>query len=130
MTPEGSKKEKSDQKSSAASSNSEMHDEKFEPLDLPTLPIPQRSSPSSSMAKTALSSRSEADMAVITALLAVEWGNTTRYIFQTYPIGDKYRTAPSPERHPSHSIESAKLMSNLSEEEMEDPLFIPALLRM
>ena len=131
LTPEGSKKEKPDQKSSAASSNSKMHDQKFEPLDITTLPVPQKIKSLILQGNDGFySSRSEADMAVITALINRGVGeDTIKQIFMTYPIGDKYRTAPSPERYLSHSIESAKKMSNLTQEEMEDPLFISGSLQ-
>ena len=70
-------------------------------------------------------SRSEADMAVITAL--VHRGvseEAIKEIFLTQPIGEKYRSHPSPNSYLSHSIQKAKERSNLTEEEMVDPLFI------
>ncbi len=70
-------------------------------------------------------SRSEADMAVITPLVNKGFGeNEIRQIFRTYPIGEKYRNDPSPDDYLSHSIQKAKEMSNLTEEEMQNPLFI------
>jgi P4 family phage/plasmid primase-like protien len=71
------------------------------------------------------SSRSEADMAVITAL--IHRGVTEekiKEIFLTQPIGEKYRSHPSPDAYLTHSIQKVKEMSNLTEEEMIDPLFV------
>ncbi|MBM4305106.1 MAG: hypothetical protein FJ123_00065 [Deltaproteobacteria bacterium] len=70
-------------------------------------------------------SRSEADMAVITAL--VHRGvseEKIKDIFLAHPIGEKYRSHPSPDTYLSHSINKAKERSNLTEEEMIDPLFV------
>jgi len=70
-------------------------------------------------------SRSEADMAVITAL--VNRGvaeEVIQEIFQAYPIGAKYREHPGKAQYLKHSIEKAKEASNLTEEEMINPLFI------
>ncbi|MDI6616488.1 MAG: phage/plasmid primase, P4 family, partial [Syntrophaceae bacterium] len=70
-------------------------------------------------------SRSEADMAVITAL--VNKGVTTekiREIFLNFAIGEKYREHTSKEAYLNHTIEEAKKKSDLTEEEMTDPLFI------
>jgi putative DNA primase/helicase len=70
-------------------------------------------------------SRSEADMAVITAL--VHRGITEqgiKEIFLSQPIGEKYRSHPSPDSYLSHSIRKAKERSNLTEEEIVDPLFV------
>ena len=64
-------------------------------------------------------------MAVITAL--VNRGVTEeriKEIFQTYPIGEKYRATHAPDAYLTHSIKKAKERSNLTEEEMVDPLFI------
>jgi putative DNA primase/helicase len=70
-------------------------------------------------------SRSEADMAVILALIHKGFGeNEIKQIFQNYPIGEKYREHSNPDQYLKHSIKSAKDLSNLSEEEMADPLFI------
>jgi P4 family phage/plasmid primase-like protien len=125
MTPESSKKQKPGQKSSA-SSNSEIHDEKFEPADLDNLPISEKIKSLILHGKDGTyPSRSEADMAVISAL--VRHGvkeDTIRQIFQTYPIGEKYLSAPSPGKYLEHSIKSAEQFSGLSEEELENPLFI------
>ena len=70
-------------------------------------------------------SRSEADMAVITALVnrgVTEQG--IKEIFLTHSIGKKYRSHPSPDAYLNHSIKEAKERSNLTEEEMVDPLFV------
>ena len=70
-------------------------------------------------------SRSEADMAVITPL--VNRGvseEVIKQVFLSYPIGDKYRTHNAPDQYLRHSIEKAKEASNLTEEEMINPLFI------
>jgi|GEM_PF-357246 putative DNA primase/helicase len=126
MTSEGSKKEKQNQKSNAVSQNLKTHDQKFDPVDLDSLPISEKIKSLILHGKDdTYPSRSEADMAVITALVHRGVGeDIIRQIFMTHPIGDKYRTAPSPDRYLSHSIESAKKMSNLTDEELEDPLFI------
>jgi len=70
-------------------------------------------------------SRSETDMAVISVL--VNKGFSDAYIksvFQTEAIGEKYREHPDRDKYLSHSIKKAKEMSLLTEEEMQDPLFI------
>jgi P4 family phage/plasmid primase-like protien len=70
-------------------------------------------------------SRSEADMAVISALVNKGVSETDiKQIFQTEAIGEKYRSHPSPDQYLSHSIKKAKELSNLTEEEMQNPLFI------
>jgi putative DNA primase/helicase len=70
-------------------------------------------------------SRSEADMAVIMSLLHKGLSeNEIRQIFQTYPIGEKYREHSQPDAYLKHSIEKAKELSDLTEEEMQNPLFI------
>lgn len=70
-------------------------------------------------------SRSEADMAVIMSLLHKGLSeNEIRHIFQTYPIGEKYRESSQPDDYLKHTIEKAKELSDLSEEEMQNPLFI------
>lgn len=69
--------------------------------------------------------RSEADMAVVTVLVNKGYDETQiKQIFQTYPIGAKYLEHPSPNDYLSHNIQKAKEMSNLTEQEMQDPLFI------
>ena len=70
-------------------------------------------------------SRSEADLAVIMSLIHKGLSeNEIRQIFQTYPIGEKYREHSSPDTYLKHNIEKAKEMSDLTEEEMQNPLFI------
>jgi putative DNA primase/helicase len=70
-------------------------------------------------------SRSEADMAVIIALVNKGMGfGSIKSIFETYPIGSKYREHQSPDSYLQHNIDRAKQFSNLTEEEMQDPLFI------
>jgi P4 family phage/plasmid primase-like protien len=70
-------------------------------------------------------SRSEADMAVITILVNKGLNESQiKQIFSLYPIGEKYRSHPNPDKYLAHSIDSAKAMSNLTEEEMQSPLFI------
>ncbi|MFC1513447.1 phage/plasmid primase, P4 family [candidate division KSB1 bacterium] len=71
------------------------------------------------------SSRSEADMAVLGALLK----NCTpkgiiRKIFNTQTIGEKYRNHSNPEEYLSHSIENVKDVEGLTEEEILNPVFI------
>ena len=76
-------------------------------------------------------SRSEADMAVITVLVNKGVSEETiKTIFQDTKcrIGEKYRTHNAPEKYLRHSIEKAKERSNLTEEEMLDPLFISGAL--
>ena len=69
--------------------------------------------------------RSEADMAVITVLVNKGFDETQiKQIFQSQAIGQKYREHPSPDEYLKHTIASAKEKSNLTEEEMQDPLFI------
>jgi len=70
-------------------------------------------------------SRSEADMAVIMVLVHKALGeNEIRHIFQNYPIGDKYRSHSSPNDYLKHNIQKAKEMSDITEQEMQNPLFI------
>ncbi len=70
-------------------------------------------------------SRSEADMSVTIALVNKGLSeNEIRQIFQIYPIGEKYRKHSSPNDYLNHNIQKAKEMSNLTEEEMQNPLFI------
>ena len=73
------------------------------------------------------SSRSEADQAVITALVHKGVSESDiKAIFQSYPngIGGKYKDHSSPDEYLSHNISKAKEMSNLTPAEMLDPLFI------
>ncbi|MEI9477204.1 MAG: phage/plasmid primase, P4 family [Deltaproteobacteria bacterium] len=120
------KKERSVRKSTSTSLRSKVQDGNREPIDIDNLPISQKIKSLILHGNDgSYPSRSEADMAVITTL--VRHGikeDTIRQIFQTYPIGEKYRSAPSPEKYLEHSIKSAEQFSGLSEEELEDPLFI------
>ena len=50
-------------------------------------------------------------------------------IFKTHKIGEKYRNHKSPSDYLTHSINKAKEFSNLTEAEMQDPLFISGSLR-
>ena len=68
---------------------------------------------------------SEADMAVITALVNKGVSETDiKQIFMTQKIGDKYRSHPAPDQYLKHTIDEARKRSDLTEEEMMDPLFI------
>jgi len=111
---------------STVTSRSKLHQEKSEPVDIDTIPVSQRIKLLILHGNDgSYPSRSEADMAVVTSL--VRYGvkeDVIRGIFQLYPIGEKYRSAPSPEKYLKHTIESAKQFSGLSEEELENPLFI------
>lgn len=70
-------------------------------------------------------SRSEADMAVITVLVNKGFDESQiKQIFQSQAIGQKYREHHSPDEYLKHTIASAKEKTNLTEEEMQDPLFI------
>ena len=97
-----------------------------EPVDIDTLPVSDRIK---SLIKTgnddSYPSRSEADMAVITALVNKGISESViRQIFKAETIGDKYRSNSSPDGYLKRSIEAAKKLSDLTEEEMADPLFI------
>ncbi len=72
-------------------------------------------------------SRSEADQAVVTALVHKGISDSDiKMIFKSYSngIGEKYKQHKSPDEYLRHSISNAKKMSNLTPEEMIDPLFI------
>ena len=72
-------------------------------------------------------SRSETDMAVVTALVHKGVSDyDIKMIFQTNPhgIGQKYSEHKSPDVYLNCNISKAKEMSNLTPEEMIDPLFI------
>ena len=74
-------------------------------------------------------SRSEADQAVITALVNKGMSFVDiKTIFENYRIGEKYREHSSPDDYLKHNIEKAKEFSNLTEEERQDPLFISGAL--
>jgi P4 family phage/plasmid primase-like protien len=76
------------------------------------------------------SSRSEADQAVITVLVSKGMGFAEiKQIFETHQIGEKYREHKSQDKYLQHNIDRAKEFSNLSEQEMQDPLFISGSLR-
>jgi len=73
--------------------------------------------------------RSEADMAVITVLVNKGMGEADiKQIFLSNGIGDKYRSHKAPDQYLKHTIEKAKKMSDLTEEEMINPLFIAGAL--
>jgi putative DNA primase/helicase len=75
------------------------------------------------------SSRSEADQAVITALVHKGVGESDiKAIFKNYKIGEKYRGHSAPDEYLSHNIKKAEEFSNLTEEERQDPLFISGAL--
>ena len=64
-------------------------------------------------------------MAVITALVNKGVSDVDiKQLFQTQKIGEKYRSHPKPDQYLNHSIEEARKRSNLTEDEMIDPLFI------
>ena len=70
-------------------------------------------------------SRSNADSAVVTALIHKGYEQSQiNQIFQRYAIGEKYREQKSPEKYLAHTINNAKKYSNLTEDELQDPLFI------
>lgn len=74
-------------------------------------------------------SRSEADQAVIMALVNKGLNeDEIQSIFQSFLIGEKYRNHNSPSNYLKHNIKKAKEFSDLSEEEMESPLFITGAL--
>jgi putative DNA primase/helicase len=71
------------------------------------------------------STRSEAEMAVICALIHKGYEKTQiQTIFSKYPIGEKYREQKLPGEYLDYNINKAKEYSNLTEEEFQDPLFI------
>jgi len=70
-------------------------------------------------------SRSHADFAVITTLVHKGLSDSEiRKVFLQYPIGEKYRQHKAPEQYLKHSIDKAKKLSNLTPDELTDPLFI------
>ena len=70
-------------------------------------------------------SRSEAEMAVILALLHKGYDYIQiQTIFSKYKIGEKYREQKSPGKYFNFNISKAKQYSNWTEEEFEDPLLI------
>jgi len=71
------------------------------------------------------SSRSEADQAVITALVHKGVSDSDiKTIFKKYKIGEKYREHSAPDEYLKYNIKKAAEFSNLNEEERQDPLFI------
>ncbi|MFC1816853.1 hypothetical protein ACFL0M_13190 [Thermodesulfobacteriota bacterium] len=70
-------------------------------------------------------SRSEADQAVITALVNKGMGfSDIKTIFENYRIGEKYREHSAPDDYLKYNLKKAEEFSNLTEEERQDPLFI------
>jgi len=75
------------------------------------------------------SSRSEADQAVITALVHKGVGESDiKAIFSNFKIGEKYRDHSAPYEYLKYNIKKAEEFSNLNEEERQDPLFISGAL--
>lgn len=75
-------------------------------------------------------SRSEADQAVITSLITKGVSEfDIKKIFKNYLIGEKYREHKSPDAYLKHNIDQAMQFSNLTEDEIQDPLFISGALR-
>jgi putative DNA primase/helicase len=71
------------------------------------------------------SSRSEVDQAVITALVSKGMGfSEIKQIFETHRIGEKYREHQSPDKYLQHNINTAQKHTNLTDEEMLNPLFL------
>jgi len=74
-------------------------------------------------------SRSEADQAVITALMNKNVTDADiKAIFENYMIGEKYRGHASPNDYLKYNIKKAKEFSHLTEEERQDLLFISGAL--
>jgi len=74
-------------------------------------------------------SRSEADQAVITALVNKGINDADiKAIFDKHTIGEKYRGHASPDDYLKYNIKKAKEFSHLTEEERQDPLFISGAL--
>ena len=68
-------------------------------------------------------------MAVVIALRNKGVGkHAIEEIFTQFPIGEKYREHDSPQKYLDHTIESANKMSDLTEDERHDPLFISGAL--
>ncbi|MBU4011339.1 MAG: hypothetical protein KJ882_11300, partial [Proteobacteria bacterium] len=69
--------------------------------------------------------RSETDSAVVTALIHKGFEQSQiAQIFERYTIGEKYREQKSPGNYLATTIKNAKKYSNLTDEELQDPLFI------
>ena len=74
-------------------------------------------------------SRSEADQAVILSLVSKGISaSDIEHIFLNYPIGEKYLTHLDPDKYLKHNIYSAAKFTGLTDEEMQDPLFISGAL--
>jgi putative DNA primase/helicase len=74
-------------------------------------------------------SRSEADQAVITALVNKGISDADiKAIFEKHTIGEKYRGHASLDEYLKYNIKKAKEFSHLTEEERQDPLFISGAL--
>jgi len=74
-------------------------------------------------------SRSEADQAVITALVNKGMDELDiKQIFENYRIGEKYREHKGQDEYLQYCIRSAEKFSNLTEEERQDPVFISGAL--
>lgn len=70
-------------------------------------------------------SRSEADAAVVTALIHKGFEKPKIcQLFYKYPIGEKFREQKKPEGYIDLTIKTAKAKSNLTESELLNPLFI------
>lgn len=102
------------------------------PIDINTLPVSDRIKDLIRNGNDGTyQSRSEADGAVIIALVHKGIGDEQiQQIFNSrdFAIGEKYREHTSPDQYLNHSIQRAKEKSNLTEEEMIDPLFISGAL--
>ena len=103
-------------------------DQTSELIDIENLPIPEKiKSLILNGNDGSYLTRSEADMAVITVLVnksVSEDQIRTIFLNKNYRIGEKYRTHNAPDQYLIHTIKKAKERSNLTEEEILDPLFI------
>lgn len=71
-------------------------------------------------------SRSEADMAVVSTLVnkgVAEESIKSIFKDSSYRIGDKYREHSKPDQYLSHTIKKAREFSDLTEDELLNPLF-------
>ncbi len=74
-------------------------------------------------------SRSDADMAVVVALIHKGYEHSQiSQIFQRYAIGEKYKEQKVPDKYLATTIKNAKKYSNLTDEELQDPLFISGVI--
>ena len=103
------------------------------PWTIATNPIDADSLPASEKIKSLIKqgnrgqyvSRSHADFAVITTLVHKGLSDSEiRQVFLQYPIGEKYRQHKAPDQYLKHSIDKAKKLSNLTPDELTDPLFV------